>query len=258
MRRWLFIGLIALSLSSCGYQYPSADRDSAAVQESMPLAEAPSLSELLPESLRHTQMEDRFWYSGWVASFIGKRQINSMFDGIIQIPDGFVANTRVNANPLRFIHWDGRNFIDARGRWVELPRSHAGPDPFASMETWTEWAPKLDEVRTSSVLGLPAWHFRGTVSMEEWLEWDPRAASTPVFEGGTVADASVQVEVWIGREDPYLYQYRVTYDFPLPGAGRLKQEVFFRFYRFGDPGIEPVRMEDIERFLEESRTQDGF
>ncbi len=46
-----------------------------------------------------------------------------------------------------------------------------------------------------------------------------------------------------------IYQYKVEIKMPLPDAGYMEQEVFFRFYKYDDPGIKLSKPEEIEHYI---------
>lgn len=47
----------------------------------------------------------------------------------------------------------------------------------------------------------------------------------------------VKMTLWIGKENHVIYQYSTWIVMPLPGAGYIDQETYFRFYHYNDPSI---------------------
>lgn len=232
----LLIALLTLFVAGgCGYVYPSAVppgelRD---VQDEEPGGTPISTAEFLDMvegAAARGREEGRFWYTGWVASFVGKQQINSMYDGTVHIPEGYVANARIAGNPLRVFRWEGQLFIEERTRW-RLPEAWNDPyyDPFGDFFGLFDGASDVRLVGQEGVLGLPS----------------------HVYEGHLDLDGVEDFRLWIGVDTGHLMQYQVNLSFLLGGVGQVRQEIFFRFYRHGDPGMEPLDVDKIEQYLED-------
>lgn len=52
-----------------------------------------------------------------------------------------------------------------------------------------------------------------------------------------------------------IYQYRVLIDAPVPKAGYMNQEIFFRFYHYNDPGIKIQTPEEILKFVKDGKKE---
>jgi len=231
---------------------------------------APSLQELWPRAVDASQGQDRLWYTGWVASILRSRQINSMYSGIVLEPHGYVVDARVSGLPFRFIRWDGRTYFDDRGIWSEGVAPSRPLEPFAGFAQWASYLDRAGEGTLDQVLGLSAYRYTINMSLQEWLALAPDLPQWSRFDGwrrgvspmtgdlpGEAMDwiarrGQVEVRLWIGRDEPLLYQYEIEFELPLPGAGTLRQAVFFRLYQYGDPGIRPVDVEEIQTYLDRS------
>ncbi len=214
--------------------------------------DVPDLETVLSEALEGSAAAERFWYTGWIATYHGKRQVNSMFDGVMHLPEGYVSNVRVNANPLRFFRWEDALYSEERGIWREEGGARTELDPFGGFEWLEILAPELNRTHRGNVLGLPAWVYAGEVSLARWLEvaGGEGIASSEIL--GSPGEATVAIEVRIDPADRRLVEYTLEFEGPLPGVGWFHQEVFFRFYRFEDPSIEPLRVEEIREHIRRS------
>ncbi len=253
--------VISLTVGAVGYsgEYPSAEATGQLTPA--PLlpggcqiadTEISDVAGFVADAVRNTRSEEKFWYTGWIATHHGKRQVNAMFDGVVNLPGGYVSNVRVNANPLRFFRWDDSLYAEERGLWHDEGEARVSLDPFADFGWLETIAPDLESRGTGSVLGLPALVFSADLGMDEWLQ---AAGADPVetlaINGGGVPGA-VSVEVRIDPEEGRLVEYTVEVRAPLPGVGWYKQETFFRFYRFDDPSIGPVPVDEILEHIRRS------
>ncbi len=254
--RWGCIGLLFLLMLGtvgCHYTYPSAkvpDLIDAPDEERID-PKAPEFEGWFSTALEGSQEASRFWYSGWVASYVGRRQINLMVDGIVMRPEGYVANTRIGGNALKMIRWNEEKFRDERGRWYHDGFAQDELAPFGSFDRWTALTPHLTRAATGNVLGVASWVYEFSVPFVKWQALFPEAAvqdpnALPPYG---IDDGSVTVTMWLAQEEPVVQQFEVDYEVPLPAAGMLRQEIFFRFYRYGDPGMEPVDVEAIRNYL---------
>ena len=234
--RLLVVLLTLLVAGGCGHVYPSAvpPGELGYVPEEQPGGTPISAAEfldLVEDASARGREEGRFWYTGWVASFVGKQQINSMYDGTVHIPEGYVANVRIAGNPLRVFRWEGQLFIEERTRWRRIPEARDDPDydPFADFPGLFDGASDVRLVGQEGVLGLPS----------------------HIYEGHLDLDGVEDFRLWIAVDTGHLMQYQVNLSFLLGGVGQVRQEIFFRFYRHGDPGMEPLDVDKIEQYLED-------
>jgi hypothetical protein len=56
------------------------------------------------------------------------------------------------------------------------------------------------------------------------------------------------MKLWIGKDDKHIHQYQTNIEMPIPGAGYMQQEQFFRLLKFNDPGFNVKKPEDIEKY----------
>ncbi|MFO8061220.1 MAG: hypothetical protein R6U70_11270 [Bacillota bacterium] len=235
------LALLLIISGGCGYVYESAvppgELEVAGPEEpnGTPVG-AEEFVDLVRTAAERAREEGRFWYTGWVASFVGKRQINSMYDGTVCIPAGYTANVRIAGNPLRVFRWEGAMFIEERTRWRRVAEAaEVDYDPFAGLPGLFASASGIRLVGEEGVLSLPCRVYEGKLN------------------GGEADD----FRLWIAIETGHLMQYQVNLDFPLGGTGRARQEIFFRFYRHGDPGIEPLDVDKMEQYLQQQALREA-
>jgi len=245
--------------------YPSAGSVPEVEDAGKQKGDVPDAAEFGPaleEAIGRGRDEGRFWYTGWIASFVGKRQVNSMYDGTVYLPHGYVSNVRVAANPLRLFRWEGEVFIEERERWFEEEVPNGDVDLLGGFARFLTVADEFAPGGQDAVMGMPCTRYEAELSLREWRELLGPGASAASVPAGADENAevmfgqgSVQVEIWIASGEPLLHKYRTVIRLPLPGAGETKQEILFRFYRYGDPNIEPVDLQKIQGYLHEQRRE---
>ncbi len=225
-----------------------------AVEE--PYTEAPEFTRLLEDSVLASEEQQKFWYSGWIASYVGKRQINSMYEGTVHLPDGYVSSMRVVGNPLRLFRRNDTTYLEERDNFFRGETAGEIMPPFSELMNLLTESDRFTPLQPEPVMGMPCWTYESTLTLPEWVqmmshqqyeEWIPdgRVSSLLLQEG------TVHTQIWIGKAEPFIHQYVTTIRMPLPGAGHIKQEVLFRFYRYGDENIQPVDLQRLERYLSE-------
>ncbi len=242
----IIILTLLAAAGGCGYTYPSApvpQGEVPAVRETEPVA-ADYFGDIVSAAVEATRGEDRFWYTGWIASFVGKRQVNSMFDGTVYAPGGYIANVRVVGNPLRVARWEGELFVEEGDNWRRAGTTAETYDPFFAFEDLFASARDVAAAGAEPVLGVMCLVYEGRL--------DPEVLSgVSAGRAELLGDSEAFFRLWIEREQGRIMQFTVDFQMGLVGMGILGQEVFFRFYRFGDPAVEPVDVRRIERYLRE-------
>lgn len=72
----------------------------------------------------------------------------------------------------------------------------------------------------------------------------------------------IQANYFIWDEEAQVYrqhlinQYQTLIQMPIPAAGYMDQEIFFRFYKYDDPGIEIAAPEEIQRYIDLKNNED--
>lgn len=258
----LAISLALLLFASLGWarvahdgSYPSAPHEADLSYRDRGAREATDgvdAADAIPEAIAASRAEDRFWYTGWVATYHGKRQINAMFDGMMHLPEGYVANVRINANPLRLFRWDDRLYSEERGIWRREGDAEHPLEPLGDFAWLEALAPGLEGPYEGAVLGVPARVYSGTIPMSEWLQAVGDAAGAADEGAKFMTQGRVEVEVLVDEGSGRLVEYRLGFEAPMPSVGWFRQETFFRLYRFGDPSIEGVPVEEIEEHIRRS------
>ncbi len=253
--------IVSASLAIAGYghggEYPSANpaAKESDVDDSVSnddISDIPPLTSIVDEALENTRREDRFWYTGWIATHHGKRQVNAMFDGTFHMPQGYISNVRVAANPLRLFRWEDTLYSEEDGIWRNEGRAKRDLGPLEGFEWLVNLASEMEREEVGAVLGVPALVYRGEFGMDRWFEACGLAGEIPGEVRDMASRGRVSVEARVEPEARRLMEYSVDFEAPLPGVGWFRQEVFFRMYHFGDPSIEPVDVDEIREHVRRS------
>lgn len=208
-----------------------------------------------------TDSNTMFWYTGYISNSIGDRKTTSMYEGILIRPmEAYLVNGRMAGIPFSYYRWEDHFYMKKGDVWFRASEDEVLPyDPFRGFLDWLPLMEEAQKLPDQEVLSIPTDVIQVRISGKEWVEKSP----SPLFEelkGKLKGDPSlenvlensvVKTTLWIGKEDRYIYQYSTWIVMPLPGGGYFDQEIFFRFYKFGDPGIED-RMsppEEVEKWV---------
>ncbi len=296
---------IVWTLVITGCTYPSGEKVFHQIDSEVKAEDGDDAYQFLKTALETTQqaeIAEKFWYSGWVANDVQKRRTNSMYDGVVVRPHGYLVNARVAANPYRYYKWDDQYYLHtAHSGWVKLDEEQV---PFDPLEGFTWWEPVLqDAIRLpdGEVLSKKTRVYQVMLKGNEWLRLDnpqfnrlqDTIAQTPGMDQ-ILENTTVKMTLWIGdeeytadqvrdwaarkgvdtdngaewkkwaeqngfirdeEEDLYrlhlIYQYETWINMPVPGAGYMDQQIFFRFYKYDDPGIKMRTPEEMEQYVQE-------
>lgn len=253
----LLLALILLLAACSGCAIPSGPKqfESPAVGQADPDASA-----VLSQAAEYTREKARkFWFSGWIVTEVGNQRTTSMYDGVALLPDQLLVNDRllVNARLLgkayRYYRHGEMVAIAADGIWNRVDETAAPTPPMGNLKQLAELAE-----------GLPASHFKDEVIIGQptaVLEFvlpasrlvqalESLGIDTSLLESVRVDQAETRLTVWVGKNEPYLCQYRFVSVLPVTGAGAMELEVFFRFWDFNNDQIQPGEFLKTERDLE--------
>lgn len=206
----------------------------------------------------------QFWYDGYIAANLPKRRSTSMYKGAVVLPHGYFVDGRWAGQPFRYYRWDDKRYVFHSERWMKADPSVSHPvNPFGSFVHWPAFFERAVLLPREEVLGVPCDPIQVRLTGREWLERLPEPYRTEVralvAQSARVADAvekaTVKMTFWVGVEDNRLYQYQVWIKLPLPDAGVMDQEIFFRFYKYNDPGIKLKTPEEMEKLVQESEEE---
>ncbi|MBE3595547.1 MAG: hypothetical protein IMW86_00710 [Hydrogenibacillus sp.] len=204
----------------------------------------------------------RFEVTGYTRNAIHKRKTTSMLSGAVILPDRAFGAMRLAGTPYRYYRYGEARYVwTGQTEWVPLGAPAAPLSPFRALEKLTPYFAAAERLPDDTVLGVPARVYRVHVPAAALLGDDPpnvalpnvarQNAERPDENVGALGDLTVDVTVWLTDDPLRLAQIEARWLLPVPGAGATRQEVFFRFYHFNDPGIFIRPPEDIERYVQQ-------
>lgn len=244
-------GCTTLPTSKTSFSDPSVPAD-------LPIVDARDLLELAIKTTHEAEEAQSFWYNGHIKNGIQNRTTTSMFEGVVMRPEqAYIVNGRIAAQPFQYYSWGDTKFIRRDDIWYRTEEEGVLPfDPFAGFMDWLPLLEDAKQLPDQTVLSglshvievrIPAseWIQRSTSAefenIRQQLQAEPDSAIEHILENTTV-----KMTIWIGKSDHLIYQYQTWIILPLPGAGYVDQETFFRFFRFSDPSI-PTHIQSPDR-----------
>ncbi|OEH85473.1 hypothetical protein BHU72_05145 [Desulfuribacillus stibiiarsenatis] len=231
------------------------------------------------EAVQFTEVNGkRFWYSGWVVTKVQKRRTTSMYDGIVvrevaqqstekdttleNSRTGILVNARLLGRPFRYYEAGEHIYLHEEGNWQRMQNESGFP---------VDWLARYDGQRLS--IDEPFIELLQLTNTEQLIKapqiigrerilgnWCDKVILTVVGPN----NAQMDWTIWVGEDDPYIYQYETKTLMPVPGAGMMQQTVYFRFWNYNDTSIvmsdplliekqivnrELLQIEDIEKVL---------
>ncbi|WP_134699947.1 hypothetical protein [Ammoniphilus sp. YIM 78166] len=263
--------LLSVLLLLTGCTIPSSKTVFSLTEQQNPNVTTMDARGLLQEAVKMTteghpgdkKRSNEFWYNGYIRNSIGDRKTTSMYEGILIRPSqAYLVNGRMAGIPFSYYRWEDHYYLKKGDVWFRASKDQVLPyDPFNGFLDWLPLMDNAQKLPDDAVLNTPTDVIEVRISGKEWVE----KSTSPLFEelkekiatdpslAHVLDNSVVKTTIWIGKEDRYIYQYRTWIVMPLPGGGYVDQEVYFRFYKFGDPGI-PDRVkqpEEVEKWVVE-------
>lgn len=230
----------------------------------------PNAKDVLEKAIKYTQNTstleghekvENFWFAGYIRNDIGKRTTTSMYNGAVVNPHGYIVNARLTAEPFQYYRWDDKVFIKDGDSWY---RANKDPLPFNLTKGFDGWFPFVEQavqLKDEEILSVPCSVMQITLTGKEWANESNIHLFSEIKEKiqtdqnmeSLLEQTSVTLKVWVGKEDERIHQYQTLIEMPMPGAGYMKQEAFFRLYKFNDPGIKMKSPEEIEQYVENNQ-----
>ncbi|RXT14639.1 hypothetical protein [Ammoniphilus sp. CFH 90114] len=203
----------------------------------------------------------QFWYTGHVSNSIGDRKTTSMYEGVMIRPmEAYLVNGRMAGIPFNYYRWEDHYYLKKGDVWFQASEDQVLPyDPFQGFLDWLPLMESAQQLPDQEILSVPCDVIQVRINGKEWIE----KSTSPLFEDlksrlenneslqHVLENTVVKTTLWIGKKDRYIYQNSTWIVMPLPGGGYVDQETFFRFFKFGDPGIvdrvQPP--EEIEKWV---------
>lgn len=244
------LALTAALLGGCTYR---SGPKSLAPEEPPTVKTVSDAGEMLTAAVKKSSRDaHKFSYQGWISSRIQKRKINSMYS--IQTFDqdrGFLVGGSVLQKQYRYYRWEDRAYVSEGDMWRRLGKNETRPDPFGGFRRLTAVADRMRELPEEKIMNQPCQVLQVELAGADITKIIPPGITLP--EGETarseLARAKLQYTIWIGKADHYIYQSKARLIMPIPGAGALIQDTYFKFWNFNDPGVNLTKPENVERYL---------
>lgn len=252
-----------------GCTYPSSKTTFAVAeqqeQEKVQIDATAILKQAVETTTHAEEKDQKFWFQGYIKNGIGERTTTSMYDGVaIRPKEAYIVNGRMAGIPFNYYRWEDRYYIKKGNMWFKASKEETLPyDPFAGFLDWLPLMKKAYQLPDQEVLSQLCEVIQVETNGLDWVA----QSSSPLFADlknkldekslqHVLKNTVVKSTLWIGKEDHYIYQCSTWLVMPLPGAGYVDQETYFRFYKYGDPGIEkeiqsPEKLEQWVREAEE-------
>lgn len=250
------------------------------------------LVELAVKTTNESEKTQSFWFAGYIKNGFQNRTTTSMYEGVAMRPEqAYIVNGRIAAQPFRYYRWGDTRYINRSNVWYRTESSEQDTLPFDPFGGYTDWLPFLESAKAlpdEAILNNLSHVIEVRINAKEWVE----QSSAPLFQdikqllgegeiderlddeqaiddqfvdeqaaafSHALENTIVKMTLWIGKEDHVIYQYSTWIVMPLPGAGYIDQETYFRFYHYNDPSIPnhiqtPDRLEHwVLEFEEQQR-----
>ncbi|MHB9096184.1 MAG: hypothetical protein ACYC21_16095, partial [Eubacteriales bacterium] len=185
---------------------------------------------------------------------IQKRNIGFYSNGTYDKDKGYILDAVIFGQPFRYYRWGNDVYLSEEEKWRKVAPTQAPMEPFADFSKLLFLADRAvqlpDEVLLSkkcSVYELtlgPADAINAARSMGLDLSENKETPSGAYFE-----KMNMKYKIWVGQKDNFIYQYKTETTMPVPDAGSLYQEVFFKFWDYNSSTVNVPGPEKIEPYL---------
>ncbi|MCF6092582.1 hypothetical protein L1765_01060 [Microaerobacter geothermalis] len=256
---WIPLLLVLVGMiffSGCSYESGPKTFDDAV--EKIPGQPMANGKELLGKAIAAMESKEtvKFWYTGYVANNIQKRRTTSMYDGVVIRPNGYLVNARMAGQPFRYYRWDDKVYLKLGNTWYPAEEPYLPMDPFKGFSFWEYYIDQAVQLPDAEVLGektrVVRLELKGKQLYDLAVQFLEDHTYFPIEDTEDLRDTldrtTVTTTFWISKETYRIVQYQTRINLPIPGAGYMDQEIFFRLYRFNDSGIKMASPEDIEKY----------
>lgn len=250
----LFIVLTACTISSDEKTFPKPEP----TKETMPIDQQRA-KKLILQSVETTTTNKtlRFSFEGYIANNIQKRRITNMYKGVFIGPDVLFVDASLMAQPYKYLQYKNKTYYFNEDKWW---RGMETIEPVNPMKGFTDWIPYLDhavQLQEEEILNEPCIPIQIKLRGDEWIQKGTNAYLQEIQQtlknrqdvDTILKNTEVTTTIWISKENHLLYQYKTRIKLPIPSAGYMEQDIYFRFIKYNDPGIEAPNIEEIEKFI---------
>jgi hypothetical protein len=250
----LFILLNGCTIPSGEKIFPKPEPE----KETLPI-ETEMAKNLLLEAIETTNSKKtlRFSFEGYIANNIQKRRITNMYKGVFIGPDVLYVDASLMAQPYKYLQYKNKAYYYNQDKWW---RANLDTESLNPMQGFTHWIPYLDhavQLKEEKILNASCIPIQIKLRGDEWIN----NGTNPYFQEiqnniknqkdaeSILKNSEVTTTIWISKKDHLLYQYKTIILLPVPSAGYMEQEIYFRFIKYNDPGIKAPRIEEIEKSI---------
>ncbi|PKM82934.1 MAG: hypothetical protein CVU89_02015 [Firmicutes bacterium HGW-Firmicutes-14] len=241
----VFVLVLSVIFSGCAIQSGPREFENQPVP---PLKPAPEAAEKLAGAFKNTVENGRkFMFSGWTVTRVQKRNTGFYATGSYDKSKGYQLDARVFGQPYRYYRWGSEVYVSEREKWRRADPSSVPLEPFSDFMKLEFPAGKTVKLPDEEVLGKNCDVYSVTLDSAEAI----RAARAMGLEPGEPSGQAdpeyfdrlqMKYTVWVGkdedsRDDNFIYQFKSETTMPVPGAGSMYQEVFFKFWDYNGAGI---------------------
>ncbi len=128
------------------------------------------------------------------------------------------------------------------------------PNPiFEQIMGHIEQQPEIETVLEHTEVVMTIWIGNESFSKEEVKKLaKEKGADNDQLEQWTKNNYFIWEEENQVYKQQVINQYKTTITMPIPAAGYMEQEIFFRFYKYDDPGIKIAPPEKIEEYMKKA------
>ncbi|GAB4266630.1 hypothetical protein [Thermincola ferriacetica] len=248
----LFVAIcISLLMGGCTYR-SGPKKLGKAEEDKQKYTINPNAATIIRKAITKTEAQGRkFWFNGWIVNKIQKRKTTSMYDGTFVRGKGYLVNARVLGQQFRYYRWGREAYMSEGEEWVKAPPAQEPPDPFAGFSLMKPYANKARELPDEKVLGRECYVFEINLTGREVRKISETlmSASKKPLENLLLDRLEMKYRLWIGKYDNYIYQIKTETVMPVPQAGSMYHEVYFRFWDYNSKSVTLPEPENIEKYL---------
>lgn len=219
-----------------------------------PAKPAPGASQRLARAFDTTSRDGRkFYFSGWQVTKIQKRNTQLIINGSYDKGKGYVLDAQVFGEPFRYYRWSDEVYLSEGDKWRKAAPTDKPLEPFtdfAKLLFLTDNAVKLpDEVLLSKNCDVyeialkPSEIAAAAGAMGIHLPNDSQAADYYFNK------VNMKIIIWVGKQDNFIYQYKSMTNMPVPDAGSMYQEIFYKFWSYNSSAVNVPAPDKIAPYL---------
>ncbi len=249
---WL-LALATMTTLFAGCTYKSGPKTLRDEEEKPQQAVTSSRAKVIIEKAINTtdKKGQKFWFNGYIVTKIQKRRNTSMYDGTYVKNEGYLVNARILGQPFKYYRRNNDVYVTEGDNWVKAPATKVPFDAFNGFRAILPFTAKAKQLPDEKILGNDCYHFEINLTGNDVRKITDKIniASNRTPENLLLEQLSMQYWIWVGKKDNYIYQMRSKTLMPVPQAGTMYQEVFFRFWEYNSNSITLTKPENIEKYL---------